>query len=133
MFTLFRFLYINNSNTRLVRSCGVSFPLHQPDSKLLQNFQVFFLFSKHTSSLELLYCYLHQIRRQIDYAISSSSRRTMELFGLFWQVFVFVIMTIFQSVANVADEVMFTLEDYEVSGKIAKVRHFQQGPDQILR
>lgn len=57
----------------------------------------------------------------------------MELFGLFWQVFAFVIMTIFQSVANVADEVMFTLEDYEVSGKIAKVRHFQQGPDQILR
>lgn len=57
----------------------------------------------------------------------------MELFSLFWQAFVFVIMTIFESVANVADEVMFTIEDYEVPGKIAKVRHFQQGPDQILR
>lgn len=42
-------------------------------------------------------------------------------------------MTTFAMVANVVDEVMFTLEDNEVYGKIAKVRNLRQGPDQILR
>lgn len=42
-------------------------------------------------------------------------------------------MTTFAMVANVVDEVMFTLEDDEVYGKIAEVRNLRQGPDQILR
>lgn len=47
----------------------------------------------------------------------------MELFSLLWQLFAFVIMTTFETVANVADEVMFTLADNEVYGKIARVRN----------
>lgn len=49
----------------------------------------------------------------------------MELFSFLWQVIVLVIMTSFEIVTNVADEVMFTLEDYEVYGKTVKVRNFQ--------
>lgn len=52
--------------------------------------------------------------------------------SLLWKIFAFVIMTTFAMVANVVDEVMFTLEDNEVYGKIAKVRNLRQGPDQIL-
>ena len=55
----------------------------------------------------------------------------MELFSLLWQLFAFVIMTTFETVANVADEVMFTLADNEVYGKIARVRNPKQGPVQI--
>lgn len=57
----------------------------------------------------------------------------MEFCSLLWKIFAFVIMTTFAMVANVVDEVMFTLEDNEVYGKIAKVRNLRQGPDQILR
>lgn len=56
----------------------------------------------------------------------------MEFCSLLWKIFAFVIMTTFAMVANVVDEVMFTLEDNEVYGKIAKVRNLRQGPDQIL-
>lgn len=57
----------------------------------------------------------------------------MEFCSLLWKIFAFVIMTTFAMVANVVDEVMFTLEDNEVYGKIAEVRNLRQGPDQILR
>lgn len=56
----------------------------------------------------------------------------MEFCSLLWKIFAFVIMATFAMVANVVDEVMFTLEDNEVYGKIAKVRNLRQGPDQIL-
>lgn len=56
----------------------------------------------------------------------------MEFCSLLWKIFAFVIMTTFAMDANVVDEVMFTLEDNEVYGKIAKVRNLRQGPDQIL-
>lgn len=51
----------------------------------------------------------------------------MEFFNLLWNLFAFVIMTTYELVANVADEVMFTLEDKDVYGKIAKVRKLSQG------
>ena len=41
-------------------------------------------------------------------------------------------MTIFKQLANMADEIMFTIEDYEVYGNSVKVRSFNQGLDQIL-
>lgn len=44
----------------------------------------------------------------------------------------FVIVTSFEIVTKVADEIMVTLEDYEVYGKTVKVRNFQQGPVQII-
>lgn len=50
----------------------------------------------------------------------------MEFFGLLWQVFAFVIMTIFEKVAYVVDDIMFNLEDYEVYDKIVRVRSFKQ-------
>lgn len=46
----------------------------------------------------------------------------MEFFNLLWNIFAFVIMTTFEIVANAANEVMFTLENKDVYGKIAKVR-----------
>lgn len=42
-------------------------------------------------------------------------------------------MATFEMVAKVADKVMFNLEDNEVYGKIAQVRNFEQGYEQILR
>lgn len=53
----------------------------------------------------------------------------MELFGFLWQIFAFIIMIIFEKLANVADEIMFTLEDYEVYDNIFRVRSFKQDPD----
>ena len=44
----------------------------------------------------------------------------------------FAIMTIFKTLANVADEIMFTIEDYETYGNTVKVRSFKQGLDQVL-
>ena len=52
----------------------------------------------------------------------------MEFFNLLWKIFAFVIMTTFEMAANVADEVMFTLEDNDVYGKIIKVRKLQSRP-----
>lgn len=49
----------------------------------------------------------------------------MEIFSLLWQVIVFMIMTSLEMVTKVADEIMFTFEDYEVYGKIVKVRNIQ--------
>lgn len=49
----------------------------------------------------------------------------MELLSLVWQVIAFTIMTSFEMVTKIADEVMFTFEDYEVYGKTVKVRYFQ--------
>ena len=57
----------------------------------------------------------------------------MELSSLLWQFFAFAIMTSFEIVTKVADELMFTLEDNDVYGKIVKVRNLPQGPDQVLR
>lgn len=52
----------------------------------------------------------------------------MQSFSLLWQIFAaFVVVT------NVANHVMSTPEDNEVYGKIAKVRNFKRGLDQILR
>lgn len=45
----------------------------------------------------------------------------MEVFGLLWQIFAFIMMTIFGKVAYVADEILFTLEDYEAFEKVVKV------------
>lgn len=56
----------------------------------------------------------------------------MEIFSLLWQIFALVVLTTFETVANVADEVMFTLEDNEIYDKIVKVRNIKQGPYQIL-
>lgn len=53
----------------------------------------------------------------------------MEFLSLLWQFFAFVIMAIFDTVTNVANEVMFTLADNGVYGK---VRNVEQGPDEIL-
>lgn len=50
----------------------------------------------------------------------------MELFGLLWQILVFVIVKIFDKVAYVVDDIMFNLEDYEVYDKVVKVRSFKQ-------
>lgn len=49
----------------------------------------------------------------------------MEFFSLLWQFFAFVTMAIFETVTNVANEVMFTLADNEVYGKIPKVRNVE--------
>lgn len=49
----------------------------------------------------------------------------MESFSLLWQVVAFMIMTSFEVVVRVVDEVVFTLEDNEVYDKIVKVRYFQ--------
>ncbi|MCJ1346587.1 hypothetical protein MMC31_004805 [Peltigera leucophlebia] len=45
----------------------------------------------------------------------------MESFGFLWQIFAFITMTIFGKLANVADEVLFLIEDYEVYGNTAKL------------
>lgn len=50
----------------------------------------------------------------------------MELFGLMWQIFAFVMVTIFEKVAYVVDDIMFSLEDYKVYDKAVKVRCFRQ-------
>lgn len=55
----------------------------------------------------------------------------MEIFSLLWQIFALVVLTTFDTVANVADEVMFTLEDNEIHDKIVKVRNIKQGPYQV--
>lgn len=47
----------------------------------------------------------------------------MKFFSLLWQFFAFAIMTIFETVKNVANEVVFTLADNEVYGKISMVRN----------
>ena len=52
----------------------------------------------------------------------------MEFFGLLWQIFAFVIMTIFKKMAYVVDDIMFNLEDYEVYDKVVEVRSFKQYP-----
>lgn len=52
----------------------------------------------------------------------------MGLFGLLLQIFAFAIMTIFIKLAAVANETMFTIEDYEVYDKIFKVRSFKRYP-----
>ena len=56
----------------------------------------------------------------------------MEIFSLLWQIFALVVLTTFETAANVADEVMFTLEDNEIYDKIVKVRNIKQGPYQTL-
>lgn len=50
----------------------------------------------------------------------------MELFGLLWQILAFVIMTVFEKVAYVVDDIMFNLEDYEVYYRVVRVRSFKQ-------
>ena len=52
----------------------------------------------------------------------------MELVGLLWQILAFVIMKMFEMVAYVVDDIMFTLEDYEVYDKVIRVRSFKQYP-----
>lgn len=52
----------------------------------------------------------------------------MEFFGLLLQIFAFAIMTDFKKLANVANEIMLTLEDYEVYDKIFRVRSFKPYP-----
>lgn len=52
----------------------------------------------------------------------------MQSFSLLWQT-----SAAFVVVTNVANHVMSTPEDNEVYGKIAKVRNFKRGLDQILR
>ena len=52
----------------------------------------------------------------------------MELFGLLWQILAFVVMKIFENVAYVVDDTIFTLEDYEVYDKVVRVRSFKQYP-----
>lgn len=49
----------------------------------------------------------------------------MGLFGLLLQIFPVAIMAIFTKLADVANEMMFTVEDYEVYGKIVRVRSFK--------
>ncbi|MCJ1347692.1 hypothetical protein MMC31_005921 [Peltigera leucophlebia] len=44
----------------------------------------------------------------------------MEVLSFLWQVLAFVIMATLKKTANVADEVMFTFEDYEVYGNTVK-------------
>lgn len=55
----------------------------------------------------------------------------MKFLSLLWQFYAFVIMKIFETVTNVADEVKFTLAENEVYGEIFKVRNVEQGPDDI--
>lgn len=55
----------------------------------------------------------------------------MKFLSLLWQFYAFVIMTIFEMVTNMANEVMYTLADNEVYGEISKVRNVEQGPDEI--
>lgn len=52
----------------------------------------------------------------------------MELLSLLWQIFAFIMMTIFEKVAYVVDDILFNLEDYEVYDKVVKVRSFKQYP-----
>lgn len=49
----------------------------------------------------------------------------MEFCSLLWNIFAPVITTIIELVANLADEVMFSLDDNEVYSKIARVRNFK--------
>ena len=55
--------------------------------------------------------------------------------GLLLQIFAFAIMAILKKLADVATEIMFTIEDYEVYGKIVRVRSFKRyaWPDPKLR
>lgn len=55
----------------------------------------------------------------------------MKFLSLLWQFYAFVIMTIFETVTNMANEVMYTLADNEAYGEISKVRNVEQGPDEI--
>lgn len=52
----------------------------------------------------------------------------MGLLGLLWQIFAYIMMTIFEKVAYVVDDILFTLEDYEVYDKVFKVRSLKQDP-----
>lgn len=55
----------------------------------------------------------------------------MKFLSLLWQFYAFVIMTIFETVTNMANEVMYTLADNEAYGEISKVRNVEQGPGEI--
>lgn len=46
----------------------------------------------------------------------------MESLGLLWQMFALIMMTIFEKLADVVDDILFTLGDYGVYDKVVKVR-----------
>lgn len=46
--------------------------------------------------------------------------------GLLLQILAFAIVAILKKLADVASEIMFTIEEYEVYGKIVKVRSFKR-------
>lgn len=52
----------------------------------------------------------------------------MGISGLLLQIFAFAILSIFRKLAVVANDITFTLEDYEVYDKIFKVRSFKRYP-----
>lgn len=52
----------------------------------------------------------------------------MEFFGLLLRIFAFAIMTDFKRLANVANKIMFMIEDYEVYDKTVRVRSFKRYP-----
>lgn len=59
-------------------------------------------------------------------AILSSFKRHHRLFRSPVAIFAFAIMAILKKLADVAAEIMFTIEDYEVYGKIVRVRSFKR-------
>lgn len=44
---------------------------------------------------------------------SPRSNSIIEFLGLLWQIVAFVIMTMFEKLANVADEILWTIDDYK--------------------
>lgn len=57
----------------------------------------------------------------------------MEFFNLTYQILAFAIMSMIDKLLSVADEVMWTIEDYEVFENVAKVRKSQYEPHKIPR
>lgn len=63
---------------------------------------------------------------------SPRSNSIIEFLSLLWRIVAFVIMTMFEKLANVADEILWTIDDYKIYKKnIVKVKRFKQDRDQI--
>lgn len=58
----------------------------------------------------------------------------MAFFNFLCQLIAFAVMNIFDQVLNVADWIMFEIEDHEVYGNLFKVRSLSNKvPDQIIQ
>lgn len=109
------------------------FPSDEANNKLMQSFEALLLSSAADKVWSAFVSFLS--RKRANRVTSRSSFRSsgiMGLFGLMLHFLAFVIMMIFQ---KLADEIMFTIEDCEVYNMIVKVRSFKHypWPDPSLR